>query len=219
MTENNQLSPVAKLKGVADIVFCIDSTGSMKNTIDGVKDAVNKLVEGLRSDQQKNIQWRARVIGFRDFLVDAEPLIEHPFTEDINEFRSQVASLVADGGGDEEESVLDAIFIALKKSSWRDRSNKAVIVLTDAGTHPELYEKNVEPGQARDLEEVKNAIYASRAMVFLVAPKHTVYESLITVERFIYKETKEQGLKDIDFKQLLEFIGKTVTGFTEVKKD
>jgi hypothetical protein len=91
--------------------------------------------------------------------------------------------------------------------------------MTDAGSHSELCEKNVEPGQARDVEEVKNAIYSSRAMVFLVAPKHPVYESLAAGERFIHKETKEAGLLDVDFQKLLEFIGKTVTGFTEVVKD
>jgi hypothetical protein len=104
-------------KGIADVVVCIDCTGSMAPCIEGVKTHVEELVAGLESNQSLSLDWRVRLIEYRDLTV-GEAINEYDFTTDIEVFRNQVRSLSATGGGDEPESTLDAIFRALN-SPWR----------------------------------------------------------------------------------------------------
>ena len=50
-------------KGVADVVFCLDASDSMKPCIDGVRTHIGSFLDGLKSDQQ-----RARDVRF-DFVA------------------------------------------------------------------------------------------------------------------------------------------------------
>ena len=50
-------------KGVADVVFCLDASDSMKPCIDGVKTHISSFLEGLKSDGQRT--WDVRF----DFLA------------------------------------------------------------------------------------------------------------------------------------------------------
>jgi len=199
-------------KGIADVVFCIDSTGSMAPCIDGVKEHVQNLVEGFTSNQEIVLDWRVRLIEYRDLNQDEE-IVPYPFTTDIEEFRKQVQGLTATGGGPEPESTLDAIFVALK-SEWREPCNKCVVVFTDAPCHDELHPSTVESGQARDIEEVKNQIWANKARVFLYAPDFQAYRELATVPRVLYEPVAATGLAGVDFAKLLEMLGKTISAST-----
>ena len=115
-----------KIKGVADIVFCFDCTGSMTEIIQSVKDNVSNLVEGFK-DNSVTLDWQARCLGYRDFEVDEEYLInDRPFVKTEEELKAQIAGMEAKEytGGDDPESTLDAIWYAAKKSEWRENSHK-----------------------------------------------------------------------------------------------
>ena len=47
----------------ADILFCMDASGSMRNAFSGVRNHVNKMLEAIKSDLQ--MQWDVRF----DFLA------------------------------------------------------------------------------------------------------------------------------------------------------
>jgi len=189
-------------KGVADLAICIDCTGSMSNCIEGVKTHVQELLEGFQANAEVKLDWRVRLIEYRD-LICGEPVVEYPFTTDIEVFRSQVRKLEARGGGDEPESTLDAIFTALR-SEWRRSCNKCIVVFTDATTHPQMHSSTVEVGQARDVDEVINKIYETRARLFLFAPRCPSYESLSSAERVEYEVVEGLGLQGVDFAKVLE---------------
>ena len=123
-----------KCKGVADIVFCFDCTGSMTEIIDSVKENVEELVKGF-GENNVILDWRARVMGYRDFDVDDEYLInDRPFVSTKEELKEQIDGMNAleGSGGDDPESTLDAIWYAAKKSPWRSNCHKVVVVFTDA---------------------------------------------------------------------------------------
>jgi hypothetical protein len=132
--------------GAVDLALVIDSTGSMGDLIDTVKthalDAERQLRTALQRDQQPLDSLRARVIAFRDLYCDASPFETTPFLDlpaEAQRFRDTVAGIVATGGGDEPESGLEALALALR-SQWGGRQGerrRGVIVLwTDASAHP-----------------------------------------------------------------------------------
>jgi len=129
-----------------DIVFVIDTTGSMRPVLDAVKHHALNLDEDLAtvmSQKDKSISsLRVRVVAFRDYLDRAsDALRESPFFNlpaQKGEFSHFVNSLSPDGGGDEPESGLEGLAAALL-SPWEKGSDKRrhlVVLFTDATAHP-----------------------------------------------------------------------------------
>ena len=92
----------AKVKGVADVVFLFDCTGSMSPYIENVKDNVASLIKGFNGTPNVKLDWRVRAMGYKDFFVDKDCIInDFDFTDDANVFaNTQLASLTADGGAE-----------------------------------------------------------------------------------------------------------------------
>ena len=51
----------------ADIVFCMDASGSMRNAFSGVRDNVIKLVESLKADLQWNWGVRSDFLAYSNY--------------------------------------------------------------------------------------------------------------------------------------------------------
>lgn len=205
-----------KTKGVADIVFCFDCTGSMTEIINSVKENVGKLIEGFGT-YEVTLDWRARCLGYRDFEVDDEFLInDRPFVSTEEELKNQIAGMEAKEytGGDDPESTLDAIWYAAKKSEWRDNCHKVVVVFTDAAAKP-VNDKTLGEveGSDGDLEVLAQELNVKHIKLFLWGLKDPVYEELTKVPRAdIYQlENPAEDYKELDFSTLMETIGKTVS--------
>jgi len=60
----------AKTKGVADIVFVVDITGSMAPCIDALRKNIELFVDSLSRGDGNNVapvrDWRCKVVGYRD---------------------------------------------------------------------------------------------------------------------------------------------------------
>jgi hypothetical protein len=206
----------SKVKGVADIVFCIDATGSMQPCIESVKTNIGSFVETIKSSNPNQpVDWRARVIGYRDFNVDAEPLVlDMDFVSTPEEIKNQLTRITADGGGDEPESTLDAILYAVLKSQWRSPCHKTVVVFTDATPLGNLNAKTTtELGIPDSFEVFKQTLHEKHIKLFLYGPKHPLYEELSKESRMVIEQMDNagDGLKSLDFKKILETIGKTVS--------
>jgi hypothetical protein len=129
-----------------DLVFCIDCTGSMKPYIESVKGTAldfHRLLEKKMSEKDKAIrQLRVRLVAFRDLgeegpgAIDATSFFELPNEADA--FNRAVSGLAADGGGDEPESALEALVVAIR-SPWErglDKRRHVIVMCTDAPAHP-----------------------------------------------------------------------------------
>lgn len=206
----------AKVKGVADIVFVLDCTGSMKPYIDNVKENVSSLIRGFNAEPNVKLDWRVRAIGYRDFYFNPEECLfdDTDFTNDIDEFTTEQLSKMRIGsGGDFTESTIDAIWYALKKSEWRDRCTKVIVVFTD-DRPKELHTRTMdELGVPEDIEYLQQELMKQRVQLFMYCQTDPVYEQLNRTERahvFQFDEPGEQLLNS-DFGELLEVIGKTVS--------
>ncbi len=179
-----------KIAGVVDVVFCIDCTGSMQPCIDGLKANVGRFVETLKEPVQvdsntvvKVQDWRARIVGFRDFDEDAEPLVaDFEFVPEAEALRRQLGDprIQATGGGDEPESALDAIYVAATQSDWRreGESRRFIVVFTDAPTKPELSPKT-RPDPPRDVDIVCEALRTRRIKPVFIGRADPNFEAIL----------------------------------------
>ncbi|HOI54324.1 MAG TPA: VWA domain-containing protein [Phycisphaerae bacterium] len=185
----------AKVKGIVDIVFLIDATGSMQPCIDALKANISTFIDTLTTPNANNQapvkHWRAKAVGYRDFGSDQQPLIDHPFVEDAAAIKAQLAEITAEGGGDEAESLLDALYRVatmeqtgkggqFEPTKWRYRSDAArvVIVFTDAP-----YKDVMTSPAGGTFDDLKNAIHGNRIILSIFAPNLPCYDLLAGLDK------------------------------------
>ncbi|SHJ73597.1 von Willebrand factor type A domain-containing protein [Clostridium cavendishii DSM 21758] len=116
--------------GKADVVFVIDTTGSMSNAISNVKNNINAVVEELK---KKKVDIRLGLVGFKDITTDGlYSTKDYGWFTNVDDFKNSVSDLYADGGGDWEESSVDGLDVARNKN-FRESVSKYIILITDAG--------------------------------------------------------------------------------------
>jgi hypothetical protein len=203
----------AKTKGVADVVFLIDVSGRMSPIIDALRKNIEAFVTSLSSGDANNAapvrDWRGKVVGYRD--VEAakseglEWLEDHPFVRDTAALKAQLASLRAQGGGDEPESLLDALYkIATMEASpkgaqseeankWRYRSEAArvVVVFTDASFKETM---SIPEAKGGALQDVANVVMANRIILSLFAPNFEGYDRLSQIDKSEWEVVEYEGL-------------------------
>lgn len=129
-----------------DIVFAIDATESMQPLIDKVKSLTlsfrEELEKGLKENRRIIKNLRIKVIVFRDYYVDDKYAMEESrffiLPEEKQEFYNFVSKIKAGGGGDEPESGLEALALALRSDFVKDGDKKrhVIVLFTDASAHP-----------------------------------------------------------------------------------
>ena len=173
------------MQAVVDIVFLMDATGSMDTCIQKLKENIMLFFKSLTEKIGNTIpivkDWRAKVVGFRDYEYDGavDWLVDNPFTRDIGELQRQLDALEATGGGDAPESLLDAMYtvISAPKSErgaedpwmWRERNEakRALVIFTDAPFKPIMVVPAYHKGS---VEDVKNLCMQERILLTVVAP-------------------------------------------------
>ncbi len=128
------------IAGNADIVFIIDSTGSMENYITSVKENLTNFVNALNT---KGVSLNMSVLEYRDIEEDGtSSTIYHDidgskWTSDVSKIVEVFDSISVDGGGDTPETPIDAFekmydFEKEKFNFPREDSSKFVFLLSDA---------------------------------------------------------------------------------------
>lgn len=226
-----------KAKGVVDIVFLIDTTGSMKPCIDALKRNIATFVDTLTNRDAQNPSpvkdWRARVVGYRDVKYDAQPFVDNPFVRDAAALRRQLDGLEATGGEDEPESLLDAIYKvatigqtdkgaqAEDPYKWRYRSSAAreVVIFTDATYHDTM---SLPEARGGGFADVVNVVQANRIILCIFAPDLPCYDRLSAIDKCEYEAipmvggNPQQALADYtsnqeNFQSAMRALGRSVS--------
>lgn len=202
-----------KTKGVADIVFLIDVSGSMAPCIDALRTNIEIFIDSLSRGEGNNAapvkDWRGKVVGYRDIDSAQDDglawLNDNEFVRDTAALKAQLGQLQAAGGGDEPESLLDALFQvasmeAVPKGSqsedpakWRYRSDAArvVVVFTDASFKETM---NLPQAKGGSLQDVANVIMANRIILSLFAPNFEGYDRLSQIDKSEWEVVEYEGL-------------------------
>ena len=117
-----------------DVAFFIDTTGSMQDDIDAAVSFASN-----QADRIVALDGRVALVQYRDAEDDPPAEVVTPFTSDMSEFQNGLATLLADGGGDDPEGLLHALMVGFDQLDWQYGATKAAVVLTDADFHePDL---------------------------------------------------------------------------------
>jgi hypothetical protein len=231
------VSQQPKVKGIADIVFLIDATGSMGPCINAVKQNIKTFVATMTTPDPNGgavvKDWRAKIVGYRDLdYTDHPAYVDNPFVTNVAELEGQLGALHADGGGDEPETLLESLYrLANMPSStpgdpprpdaWRpvDAARRFVVVFTDAP-----FKEPLRDPRGASLDDVILNLMTAKIILHIFAPKKFErFNTLAEVDKAQWYaipmqdgQTAQQALADYTadaskFKKIVEQLAKTIT--------
>ena len=131
-------SKTARTLRRADVMFLLDCTKTMENTLEVVTSTINEVVETYSGSK---VQVRLGLVEFRDLdwpKEGYESLKIHTFEDDSNftldveKYQEALSSLEASGGGPIPESIWDAMALASLKADWDEKADKVMVLFSDA---------------------------------------------------------------------------------------
>jgi hypothetical protein len=123
-------TPVIAASHPVDVVFAVDTTGSMGGLIEGAKRTVWSIATHIR-DTDANADLRIGLVAYRD--VGDDYVTRHfALTSDLDAVFTELSGYRAGGGGDTPENVDAALDVALHKMDWRGDAKKLVFLVGDA---------------------------------------------------------------------------------------
>jgi uncharacterized protein YegL len=118
-----------------EMVFVLDTTGSMSGLIEGAKQKIWGIVNGVMQESHSSV--RIGLVAYRD-RGDEYVTQVLPLTEDLDIVYTTLMNYQADGGGDTEEDVRTALTAGLNKTEWSPTANdltKIIFLVGDAPPH------------------------------------------------------------------------------------
>lgn len=118
-----------------EVVFALDTTGSMSGLISGAKQKIWSIVNQM-ANANTTPEIRVGLVGYRD-RGDQYVTRRFDLTEDIDALYGNLQGLAAGGGGDGPESVNQALNEAITQMSWSNDPDvyKVVFLVGDAPPH------------------------------------------------------------------------------------
>src|SRR5689334_15126219 len=118
-----------------EMVFVIDTTGSMNGLLDAAKQRIWGIVNGVMREQNSRV--RIGLVAYRD-RGDAYVTQVLPLTEDLDKVYTTLMDYQAAGGGDAPEDVRTALADSLYKIPWSAAApdlSRIIFLVGDAPPH------------------------------------------------------------------------------------
>jgi uncharacterized protein YegL len=125
-----------------DVVFVLDTTGSMGGLIEGAKAKIWTIVNNMVQTEPAP-EIRVGLVGYRDRGDDYVTKLTE-LTDDLDAVYADLLAYKADGGGDGPESVNQALNEAVTKMQWAEGEKvyRVIFLVGDAPPHMD-YEQDV----------------------------------------------------------------------------
>jgi hypothetical protein len=146
----------AQARPRVEVVFALDSTGSMSGLIEGAKQKIWSIANGI-ADAKIKPELRIGLLSYRD-IGDDYVTKRYDLTDDIDAVFERLRSFNADGGGDDEESVNQALSESVALYSWSSAPGtlKIVFLVGDYPPHMDYSQDIKYPATCK--EAVKRGI-------------------------------------------------------------
>ena len=122
-----------------DVVFAIDTTGSMNDDIETLK---KTWVPDLQKEMSNYKSIRLGLVCYRDYSDnynhDGLPVKISEFTDSAETFGQNIKAIAIKGneGGDVPEAVYEALYASMNYFDWRTPAKKVIVLIGDAEPHP-----------------------------------------------------------------------------------
>src|SRR5262249_44377336 len=117
---NGQTSPQKTAGPKVEVVFVVDTTGSMGGLIDAAKQKIWSISNQIAAGKP-NPHVKIGLVAFRD-RGDEYVTRVYDLTEDLDAVHSTLMGFKAQGGGDFPESVNEALHVAVTKTRWSEHT-------------------------------------------------------------------------------------------------
>ena len=155
MIRPRQVKDVAGAKPTIELVFVIDTTGSMGGLIEGAKQKVWGIVnEVMKSPTKPEV--RMGLVAYRDH-GDAYVTQVLPVTRDLDKVYNTLMGYKAEGGGDTPEDVRQALSDGVRKAGWSPRSPNIAQIIFLVGDAPPHDDYSNEPDTIASASEAVRA--------------------------------------------------------------
>ncbi len=144
---NNQAALSKNNNDFVDVVFVLDTTGSMASLIDGAKKKIWSIANTI-VDINSDVNIRMALVVYRDRGDNYTVKMAHQLDSDIQGLYSVLMGLVADGGGDTPESVNEALNSGINEIQWGQKtkgSKRIVFLVGDAPPHMDYLDEKQFP--------------------------------------------------------------------------
>lgn len=186
-----------------DLVFVIDTTGSMSDKIKGLLQTASKFIDRfgmLRMDS------RIAIVAFGDLTVKGDKIVATSFTPRLETTKASLQKIPRySGGGNRGESALEALQKAMALD-FRENVVKVLLLLTD---EPALQNRNLKIG------DVMEQLREREMLTFVVSTPEKYYKEMAA-------QTGGKWYKisaNTDFTDLLEMFGDIATKVSETVAD
>ncbi len=117
-----------------EMVFVLDTTGSMGGLLDGAKQKIWSIVNSVQQSAHPP-HVRVGLVAYRDH-GDTYVTRVTPLTSDLDKVYTTLMTYKAEGGGDTPEDVRQALSDSVRKGGWSARSPRTAQVLFLVGDAP-----------------------------------------------------------------------------------
>ncbi len=155
--------PNQQQQQVVEVVFVLDTTGSMGGLIEGAKNKIWSIATNIQN-AKTDVEVRMGLIAYRD-RGDTYVTQQYPISSDINSIYASLIEFDAYGGGDHPESVNQALYEAVNNQNWSNANNALRIIFLVGDAPPKMnYQDDVKYMQtvklAKDKDIIINTILA-----------------------------------------------------------
>ncbi len=146
MAKNVQTTPpinqhlISSENPKVDVVFVLDTTGSMGGLIQTAKEKIWSIATTMASAQQTP-EIRIGLVAYRD-RGDSYVTKTVELSDDLDSVYAELMDFEAGGGGDSPESVNEALYSAVHNMSWsqQDQAYQVIFLVGDAPPHMDYNE-------------------------------------------------------------------------------
>ena len=117
-----------------DLVFVVDTTGSMGPFIDAARRQVLAMIRSVAGAEA--VRLRVGLVEYRDHPPQDQLVYRiYPLDNDLSAVQRNIEKLNADGGGDAPEAVLDGVLAACQQMGWATHARRLAVLVGDAPPH------------------------------------------------------------------------------------